>query len=446
MEKKYTSDLKTLISIHDDLEKKRKPATILFADLVGSTSYKLKKRPIEAEAKIYLHNETVTELVNDCNGDVVKYLGDGVMAKFEGNEAEVNAVNAASKIQKVFDRYNKKPGLPELDKVQTKIGINSGEVSFWELKGQEQPDPQGTPVDIASRIADLAKPIQILSSENIKNKCEGKVEDVSFSDSVPRELKGVTPKVQICEVIWLKELGIKEVVHFSVPDRQIENLLYSARKAEIEGDYNKAITEYKHILEHDGQHFIANLVLANIFLKNDKPEEAMKHTKAAKESNPWSAGARLLMGVLPWIISENEGTGPLSSEMFESIIDELEVALEQAQEEVDDSVKLAAMNNLAYFYADRYDQKKDNKDLEESEKICKYLDEQYKWIRHYREAAFLDTYGCVLMRKGDAESLKKAKEKFQESTELSPYAPWPHEHIGNLMKIARRKGISLENS
>lgn len=233
MQKQYTINLKKLVDIRADLQKSRRWVTIMFSDLEGSTLYKLLKGvPVDSEVKIYQHNETVTQAVNRFGGKVVKYLGDGLMAVFEGHNAQINAIRAAVEVQKVFRKYNQTPKLLEIDRILSKTGIASGDASFWELERQKEPDPQGTIVDIAARLCDLAKPLQILCPVDVKSKCVGKIR-VDFSPPTSRELKGIINPVSICEVLWNKtELGIHHVMHFSRPDPKIDSMLKkSARSA-----------------------------------------------------------------------------------------------------------------------------------------------------------------------------------------------------------------------
>jgi class 3 adenylate cyclase len=445
VENEYIFKLKTLIDIEKELQKSRRWATVLFADLTDSTLYKLLRKPIDAETKIYVHNQTVSQAVVKSGGVVVKYLGDGVMAKFEGEKGEVKAIETAVEIQRAFKEYNQNPTLPEIDRILTKIGINSGEVSFWELEGQKENDPQGTAVDIAARLNALAKPLQILCPSDIKQRCVGRIEGVSFSRCVQRELKGIPSPIEVCEILWQQnEMGINEVVHFSVPDPHIDSLLYSVRDAQGEGNAQKAISDCRFVLERDQRHFIANLTLAQIYLAEDKPQEARTYAERALRSNPLSAIARALVGITPWRENERTGKGPISDETLNTILTEVEIALKLSRETADESAEFIAMNALAYYLAMRYDRNGNPNDLEKALKLCQFLEKKYDWIRLHRLAAFLDTYGTVLMCKGDEQSLKQAKQKFEEASKLNPIAPWPNENLAKLVKLAWKRKIVLQ--
>ena len=78
--------LKKVAEIRQEIDKRKRKATILFADMVGSTNYKVLKGPILAAEKIWRHNYTIAEIVKKHEGIVVKYLGDGVLATLKGGK------------------------------------------------------------------------------------------------------------------------------------------------------------------------------------------------------------------------------------------------------------------------------------------------------------------------------------------------------------------------
>ncbi|RCV65946.1 Adenylate cyclase, class 3 [Methanophagales archaeon] len=258
MDKNKMNDLRKIVEYQKKIRENRKRGTILFADLADSTAYKILKPTEEAQVKIYVHNDIVTQGVQAHEGMVIKYLGDGVMAMFQGGSVDKKAVNAAITIQKDLNVYNNDRGLKDFDKIQSKIGINSGDVFLWDYVPEG--DPQGTTVDVASRITDLAKPDQILCAATCKKGCSGKTA-IRFGETVDRELKGVIEKIGICEVIWQNELKIDETMHISPLSDRIKSLLQRATKGEEQGEYISAIELYKEILREDPQHFLANLKL-----------------------------------------------------------------------------------------------------------------------------------------------------------------------------------------
>lgn len=421
--------------IGEKIREKGEHAAILFADMKGSTEYKLLKSVEDAQVKIYRHNETLTQGIKENGGLVVKYLGDGVMAMFQGEVAEINAINAAIKIQGAFQRFNEKYKLRDHDKIESKIGINSGVVYLWNYEGYDKPDPQGTTVDIAARFTELAKPGQILCSGQCKDKCSGE-DGIKFGEIVDREIRGVTKKVAISEVIWSKELKVAETKHESPPSTRIEALLKSARRAEEQGDYNGAVEYYMEILKEDQQHFLANLNLSHLIFKYPKEikdrscklEDALEFAKEAKESNSFSGHAKLAYATLLWEINKDN----ITDEILEEIIEETKMSGNIFDEELNENRKLMAFNNLAYYYGEKYKKTKKINYLNDAIKFCEYIEKKFNDIRSYVYPGFLDTYAflLILRRKNrdveKAENLLKEAEKLTKTTRTLKYV---HKHL-----------------
>jgi hypothetical protein len=95
--------------------------------------------------------------------------------------------------------------LHEFEKYKAKIGVDFGRVMFADYKNLP-PDPQGLIVDRAARIVSLAKPCQILISEEAKNDAGDKV-DVVFSEKEKKKVHGIEEKTIVREVVWDEEIG-----------------------------------------------------------------------------------------------------------------------------------------------------------------------------------------------------------------------------------------------
>lgn len=189
-------------------------------------------------------------------------------------------------------------------------------------------------------------------------------------------------------------------------------------------------------------------MLANLHLREGDPEKAKPYAEIATNSNPQSAMARVLKGILPWRIKEKSTKPkPPSDEELGLWVNECEAALHLAQECCDETAEFVAMNALAYYLAMRFDRTANCKDLKRAFELCQYLETQYDWNRLHRQAAYLDTHGWVsmmdYMRTGNEDSLKMAKAKFEESAGINPYVPWPIYHLAELRKIAWARGIKL---
>lgn len=191
---------------------------VMFIDLAGSTDYKDKKGIEQGTEKVIIFNLDVTEIVNRATeeykkkekierGEICKYIGDEVMAYFVGRNSAKVAMEIAINIQKHFESISAR-AKEYLEKYQPKIGIDWGDVLFAQYNKNLPLDPYGLTVDRAARIVRLAKPGQILVSEEVKNRAKG-IDNVSFGAMEKRKFKGIEEETGIYEVIWKEPLGIK---------------------------------------------------------------------------------------------------------------------------------------------------------------------------------------------------------------------------------------------
>src|ERR1700730_2466137 len=151
------------------LGRNRRFVAVLFADLCDSTSYKINRGDVDGLIKTHAHNTIVGDAVGRNRGEIIKYIGDEVMATFSHDTAISDAVNAAIEMQRDIAIYNEHTGdSSEDEKIQSKIGIHAGEVIMINFPGHAAPDPQGKVVDATARIISFSNPSQILCSSMIK--------------------------------------------------------------------------------------------------------------------------------------------------------------------------------------------------------------------------------------------------------------------------------------
>jgi class 3 adenylate cyclase/tetratricopeptide (TPR) repeat protein len=164
-------------------------STVLFTDLVGSTELRACLGEQAAEELRRKHDRLLAGVVEARRGQVVKGLGDGIMATFSG---ATDGVAAAVAMQQAIDGLNRSGAGPE--PLSVRIGISAGDVTF------EQGDCFGTPVIEAARLCAAAGGGQILASEMVRWLVRGG--EHRFSAVGPLELKGLPEPVAACEVVW----------------------------------------------------------------------------------------------------------------------------------------------------------------------------------------------------------------------------------------------------
>ena len=145
-------------------------STLLFADIVESTSTAVSLGDLRWKSLLDEIDKVVTRQVQWHGGRLVKQLGDGYLAMFD---RPAQAVRAAARICK----DTKSHGL------KFRCGLHTGEV---ELRGE---DVGGIAVHIAARVMDAAEPDEILVSGALPPLVAGS--GISFDDKGPHDLKGV---------------------------------------------------------------------------------------------------------------------------------------------------------------------------------------------------------------------------------------------------------------
>jgi adenylate cyclase len=157
-----------------------RPPAIAFLDLTGYTAL-TEERGDEAGADLA---DRLATLVNQAaqphGGHPVKWLGDGVMFYFPEPEAAVLAG---------LDLVEQTPATVD---VRARVGVNAGGVIF------RDGDYFGKTVNVASRIADYARPGEVLVSDDVRARWSG--EGVRFEPIGPVALKGLRDELTLYAV------------------------------------------------------------------------------------------------------------------------------------------------------------------------------------------------------------------------------------------------------
>ncbi len=155
----------------------RRPPAVCFLDITGYTQL-TEERGDEAAADLA---ETLATLVRrssqEHGGQPVKWLGDGVMFYFPDPG---NGVVAALEMVEGVAAHALPPA---------RVGIHAGPVVF------QEGDYFGRTVNIAARIADYARPGEVLVSQEVVDAIDGA--PVTFTQIGPVELKGVSGTIRL---------------------------------------------------------------------------------------------------------------------------------------------------------------------------------------------------------------------------------------------------------
>ena len=145
-------------------------ATILFTDIVGSTALAARLGDRAWRDHLQAHHAAVLRHVRTHRGRLVKLVGDGTLALFDGPGRAVRCAQAI-----VAD-----PGAPD---IAVRAGLHTGEV---EVMGD---DAGGIAMHVAARVVSEAAGGEVLTTSTVRELCAGS--GLTFSDRGLREFAGL---------------------------------------------------------------------------------------------------------------------------------------------------------------------------------------------------------------------------------------------------------------
>jgi len=150
----------------------RKPVTMLFADIVGSTALTEQLDAEDAHDLLYRATQCMCKAVEDNSGTVCRFMGDGIMAMFGAPIASerhaLEACHAALDMQTSVNAYANKLELNDDTRIQIRVGLHSGEVVVLEVgddPNKPEYDASGPTVPLAARMEQSADAGRILITE-----------------------------------------------------------------------------------------------------------------------------------------------------------------------------------------------------------------------------------------------------------------------------------------
>ncbi len=156
---------------HIQLGGKHVEASVLFADIVGFTSISEKLPPEEITSILNEYFTVIAEIAKLFNGHIDKFMGDCAMLVFGvpdyTPEHSCNAATCAVMIRETVYQLNELRVQQKKIPIHFKIGINTGIMVAGNLGSNDRMEYTviGDPVNLASRLAGIAKSGQIIILE-----------------------------------------------------------------------------------------------------------------------------------------------------------------------------------------------------------------------------------------------------------------------------------------
>ena len=175
----------------------RRPITVMFCDLVGSTELAAALDVEDWRNLVNTYLEEASRAVTALGGQVLKMFGDGLMAVFGYPQAQENdaerAVRAALAVQQALGEVNArnaKSGAPQL---AVRIGLEGGPVVV-----DNSGEVFGEAPNIAARIQAAAEPGTVLVTSTVQRQVAGLF---IVEDKGAYELKGVPAPMNLYRIL-----------------------------------------------------------------------------------------------------------------------------------------------------------------------------------------------------------------------------------------------------
>ncbi len=168
--------------------------TILFTDIVGSTTLTQRLGDARAMEVVRTHDDVVRRALTGQGGSEVKHTGDGLMAAFP---SVIGAIQAAVHIQQELARTDVAG-----EQIRVRIGMAAGEPVT------ERNDLFGATVQLAARLCAKAEPASILVASAVHDLALGKGFD--FRSRGKLRLKGFDSPMATFEVVWDSSRAVSE--------------------------------------------------------------------------------------------------------------------------------------------------------------------------------------------------------------------------------------------
>jgi class 3 adenylate cyclase/predicted ATPase len=168
----------------------RRQVTVMFSDLVGSTSLSVRMDPEDLREVISAYQKCVAETVHRFDGFVARYMGDGILVYFGYPQAHEDDAERA--VRAGLELITAVTALKSRASLQARVGIATGVVVVGDLLSSGEAQERGmvgkTP-NLAARLQGIAEPNSVVICDGTRRLLGNLFE---LRDLGPRDdLKGV---------------------------------------------------------------------------------------------------------------------------------------------------------------------------------------------------------------------------------------------------------------
>ena len=186
-------------------EGERRDVTILFSDIRNFASIAELLEPEQIVELINIYFDVQTQIIEANRGVVDKFMGDQIMAIFQGPRMVENAIRAAVEIQRAVLELNRQRENVNAVTLELGVGINQGSAVMGNMGSKQRMDYTviGDVVNIAARLCSVARGSQIIAELSAARQLNGTYSTILLE---PIFVKGRTKPVEICEVNYERDI------------------------------------------------------------------------------------------------------------------------------------------------------------------------------------------------------------------------------------------------
>jgi class 3 adenylate cyclase len=278
-------------------------SVILFADISGSTELYEIYGDVVARSQVAECLNTITHVVEQRQGIVLKTIGDEIMCTFPGME---QGITAACEMQETLEELLMDQS--DASSLSIRVGLHYGPAIL------ENNDAFGDAVNVAARVVEMAKPGQIITTRPAVQELSPSLQAITrFIESAA--IRGKKDTIDIFEVIWkedeltrmatrpldgvLRNVRGHVSLHLSYQDQQIHlngyrtlAILGRSKSCDLTVDDAQASRQHLKIEYRRGKFFIIDQSTNGTYYRNKRGEESFLR----REEMPLSSSGQISLG------------------------------------------------------------------------------------------------------------------------------------------------------
>jgi adenylate cyclase len=181
--------------------------TMLFSDIRGFTTMADGRQPEDVVNTLNEYFEVMVDILFQYTGTLDKFVGDEIIGLFGApialEDAPFKAVSCAISMLQALAEFNRTRAAENQPAINIGIGINTGRVITGSIGSTRalQYTAIGGPMNVASRLVNLASPGEIILSENTYSQVADRIDATALP---PVKVKGVAAELKIYRVVGLR--------------------------------------------------------------------------------------------------------------------------------------------------------------------------------------------------------------------------------------------------